>query len=289
MSTLKEVTKKRCFLITPIGPADSEIRRSTDGLIASVIRPVCESLGLEFFVAHEIADPGSITTKVIEHLVEDELVIANLTTLNPNVMYELAVRHAKRLPVVIIAEERTPLPFDVSDQRTIFFKNDMAGVHELSNRLPSAVKAALNDNLPDNPIYRAVGHIAIQESTTETDTNKFFARKLEQIEEQLTQLIYRNKTPVGEVRNSIVEVREYELTVLNKDVEAFMSDVNLISGFVSASSVRIGKENKINIHGTRPMSKLISQLATKHGIKGKLFIPKSGAIRPLGGDEVGVE
>ena len=76
----KEQHNKKCFIVTPIGKDGTEVRRAADGLIDSVIEPVCKSLNMEMFVAHRIDTPGSITGQVIEHLLNDDLVIANLTT-----------------------------------------------------------------------------------------------------------------------------------------------------------------------------------------------------------------
>ena len=80
-------------------------------------------------------------------------------------MYELAVRHAKRLPVVSVAETSTNLPFDIAAERTIFYTDDMAGVQGLIPRLKKSVIEAMADSNPDNPIYRAMQDKIMKETT----------------------------------------------------------------------------------------------------------------------------
>lgn len=174
-----------CFVITPIGTNDGNVRRATDGLIDSVISPVCEKLQLEMVVAHRIATPGSINTQVIEHLLEDKIVIANLTTLNPNVMYELAVRHCVRLPVISLAEAGTTLPFDLSDQRAVFYENDMQGVFNLIPELEEAIQAAIEDKSPTNPVYLAAKRQVMEELKPEGDYESYIVERLDGLEKLL--------------------------------------------------------------------------------------------------------
>jgi hypothetical protein len=177
---------KRCFVITPIGSLDSASRRNTEGLLLGAIRPaLCDDLGHKVVAAHEIPSPGSITRQVIEHLLEDEMVVANLTGLNANVMYELAVRHAVGKPVVTIAETGTVLPFDIQDERAIFFTNDVKGTLELRPNLKKTIELAAQDAAPDNPIHRVSQLKVLKEALPGGDPQKVILEQLAELRDEV--------------------------------------------------------------------------------------------------------
>lgn len=176
----------RCFVITPIGDDNTEVRRATDGLIDAVIEPAARELGFAVDVAHRSYDPRSITRRIVEQIVESRLVIANLTGLNPNVMYELAVRHVAAKPLVVIAERGTRLPFDIKDELTFFYDNDMQGVVELRIKLLHAIERAINAEHVDNPIIR-YQQTSLLEQTGRTPTaDQIILDRLESIERRLS-------------------------------------------------------------------------------------------------------
>ncbi|HFJ9281669.1 hypothetical protein AT278_25460 [Bacillus cereus] len=184
---------KTCFIITPIGDDQSDIRRAADGLIDAVITPELLKIGFSrenIKVAHRMANPGSINQQVIECILESDLAIANLTTLNPNVMYELAIRHAVRKPVIQLIQKGTKkLPFDIIEERTIFYENDMSGVIELSNGLREMLPFALDDKEPDNPIYRVAKQKAImQKITTNEEPMQYIIEQMNSLQNQMSKL-----------------------------------------------------------------------------------------------------
>lgn len=200
MMAKKKKETKKCFIISPIGTDNSEIRRKADGLIDAVFEPVLTELGIEFSVAHRISEAGSITRQIIERLLNDDLVIANLTGLNPNVMYELAVRHAKRFPVVVVAENGTKLPFDIATERTLFFDNDIAGVQDLKPQLKKAVLSSIAEREPDNPIYRVItDNKIIEEVKVSGSSDEFILTKLATLEGSINRLRFDN----SKVRDSV--------------------------------------------------------------------------------------
>jgi hypothetical protein len=187
VDTAAPPAEKQCFVITPIGGDGSVERRATDGLITSVLRPVLASLGYETRAAHEIEISGSISKEIIRRLLNADLAIANLTGLNPNVMYELAVRHAKRKPVVILAQAGTSLPFDIVQERTIFYRDDLLGSEELKGKLAAAVKAIEGGSEEhDNPIYSVVEEDLIRAKATTGSLDQLMLSRLDAIERSLS-------------------------------------------------------------------------------------------------------
>jgi len=183
--------EKKCFIITPIGKEISDVRRATDGLIKSVFEPILIGLQYEVLASHTIPEVGSIINQIITHLLNDDLVIANLTTLNPNVLYELAVRHASMKHVIIIAEENTAIPFDISNERIIFYKDDIKGVDELKMKLSQSIQSFQNsEKMIDNPIYRVVQQVKIikELNIKDGDVNDYILKRLDQIESKISNI-----------------------------------------------------------------------------------------------------
>jgi len=147
--------KKTCFVIAPIGDKDTTTRHRSDQIMKYVIEPIVVELGYATpRRSDHISAPGMVTTQIIECIVEDDLVIADLTGANANVFYELAIRHAIRKPVVQLIQKGDRIPFDVLTSRTIEIDHtNLDSVEEAKQELRRQILAVEKDpNKIDNPI-----------------------------------------------------------------------------------------------------------------------------------------
>jgi len=149
---------KECFVVSPIGPETSETRERADKLLEHVIRDTVKDLGYETVRADELDEPGQISVQVIQHTVNADLVIADLTGENPNVFYELAIRHATHNPFLQIIEKGNNIPFDISDQRTIKIDiQDLDSVDTAQSEIENQIKnIESGDHEVDSPVSTAM-------------------------------------------------------------------------------------------------------------------------------------
>lgn len=225
----EKTPQKKCFIITPIGDENSEIRRKAEGLIVAIIKPVLISLGYEPIIPHKMTLPGSITDQVIECILNADMVIANLSGLNPNVMYELAVRHAARKPVICVVEETTNLPFDIKQDRVIIYNDEFYRVESMKRDLSQMIESAANlktENI-DNPIYRAQSNSIIDKQLNKTsdssdvDINRVILNRLSRIED----LIYNNSRKSTAKQSDYFECRIKFDNPLNKELSQITAAV----------------------------------------------------------------
>lgn len=122
-----------CFYMSPIGEDTSEQRQHSNLFLNHLVEPALLEFGLKVVRADLIGESGMITSQILEHILKARLVIADLSFQNPNVFYELAIRHACRLPIVQIIRKSDKIPFDVDQVRTIQIDN--SGIYTLIPKL----------------------------------------------------------------------------------------------------------------------------------------------------------
>ena len=145
---------KKCFIACPIGTDDSKVRRNSDFLLQSIIKPALES-DFEIQRSDLISSTNKITDEIIGGLTNSELVIVDLSTHNPNVFYELGYRHALERPTITMINKDENIPFDVSTYRTIYYSELYADVVNAKDQLKETIKTFTdNDFNFENPVNK---------------------------------------------------------------------------------------------------------------------------------------
>jgi nucleoside 2-deoxyribosyltransferase len=86
-----------------------------------LIRPALEDAGYEVSRADSFLDQQNILRDIVGRIATADLVVAELTALNPNVMYELGLCHALRTPAVLITQTLEAVPFDLRSYRIVTY------------------------------------------------------------------------------------------------------------------------------------------------------------------------
>src|SRR5918912_103583 len=136
-----------CFVLMPFGkkPDAAGSLIDFDAVYSDLIRPAIEAAELEAIRADEEMTGGIIHKPMFERLILCEFAVADLTTANANVFYELGLRHAVRAwsTLLLFAEGGTQLPFDVAPLRALPYRLGPEGTPEDAG----TAKAALKDRL----------------------------------------------------------------------------------------------------------------------------------------------
>jgi len=158
---------KRCFLIAPIGEEGSDTRRRSDQMLRYIIDPILQECGYQKAARPDhLGKPNLIVPTVIERVMDDPLVIADLSDRDPVVYYLLAIRHMARKPIVKMIDADQPSPFDVAQSRIIRVDtHDLDSVEYCRSELRQQIRSV--EKKPqdiDNPINNFVDLMQMRQS-----------------------------------------------------------------------------------------------------------------------------
>jgi hypothetical protein len=132
-----------------------------------LITPAVTPFGYEVRRSDSDADPGEIPAQIIRQMAAAELVIADLSDFNPNVFYELAIRHVAAKPLVQMMTAGQSLPFDVGHIRTVYFNlSDPDDLEDARKELSKHVEALQGVDEVETPIKAS---LRLQQALESTD------------------------------------------------------------------------------------------------------------------------
>jgi hypothetical protein len=132
-----ELDDQLCFVLMPFQAAFNR-------LFQNVIEPVIKESGLKPLRADQVFSPTPVVEDIWVHIATARLLVADVTGKNPNVFYELGVAHTVGKPVIVIAQNKADVPFDIAYIRYFLYADDEQGWKKLRSDLESAIAAALS-------------------------------------------------------------------------------------------------------------------------------------------------
>ena len=198
-----------------------------DSVYYDLIFPAIEETGLQSIRADEEKVGGIIHKPMFERLILCEYAVVDLTTANPNVFYELGVRHAVRpySTVLLYAEGTKQLPFDIASLRAIPYKLESSGKPDqhanetVQETLKNRLIEAQNPHT-DSPIFQLVeGFPDIQH--IKTDVFRERVMYSEEVKKQLAQI--RREKNITDLRNLVLSLKNIKNQEAGVIVDIFLS------------------------------------------------------------------
>ncbi len=145
---------RTCFVIMPFSKTESCSTKEWTWIFENVIKKAVEESGLDYECKRSSATRGSIIKAIIQDLDDSYVVIADLTDKNPNVFYELGIRHSIALRTILIAQKRSHIPSDLRGYAGHVYKwKSTRGRSNFAKKIKSLFEEIeLNPEKSDNPV-----------------------------------------------------------------------------------------------------------------------------------------
>lgn len=245
---------KLCFVIMGYGKKTDIYSGETydlDMTYLNIIKPAVEELGLECIRGDEIQDSGLIDKNMYALLLQAELVIADITTYNPNAIYELGVRHAVRpFSTIILKEKHDSIPFDLNHNKIFHYEHmgDDIGATEAQRcvkELKILIDSVISHQEIDSPFFQYIS--SITPYVLPEEEFNFIIQELAEKEKHIFAIVEKAKTEM--TSSNFTEAKKFWLKALNKvENEPFFIQQYALSTYKSKEpSERTALQDALNI------------------------------------------
>lgn len=203
----------------------------------------------DFSHAGEAGNQQNILKDIVQPIYEADVVIADLTGLNPNVMYELGLAHAFNKKTIIITQDTlTALPFDLKQYRAKDYSVHFIKFAELIEYLKNNLKGAVDNTVVySNPVKDFLDLEGIQNIS-------WFSKN--------DAIIISDESEKG-ILDYIANIEE-SINEFNEHLNAMTSDMIDMNNGVSMCTSEIDRVNKNGGNGTVAFVRKTTKQAAKH-------------------------
>jgi hypothetical protein len=114
-----------CFVIMPIADPEGYESGHFAKVYEDIFKPACQSAGFNPIRADQIQQTNLIHLDILSRLIDSPMAICDLSSRNPNVLFELGLRQAFDKPTVLVQEVGTPQIFDIAPLRYTRYRREL--------------------------------------------------------------------------------------------------------------------------------------------------------------------
>lgn len=209
---------KKCFVIMPFGK-----RKDIDGtevdfdhVYRELIEKAVESVGVDCERCDEIIDSGSIHKKMFRGIFDADVAVVDITSLNPNVFYELGIRHAlhPHVTLVIRKDSNLPPPFNINGINVLGY--DITSEDQLEagrKKIRDHIRNGLDKQSIDSIVHDALDDLKVERKSKPIKKTKFYTYEIKEAPGKL----------IGIVTGDIQNIKDIDVWVNSENTNMQMA------------------------------------------------------------------
>ena len=256
-----------CFVIMPIGELDIYPKDHFRQVYEDIFIPAIEDAGFKPKRADDDSSSNMIHVNIIKDIVKAPMAICDLSTRNPNVLFELGIRQAFDLPVVLVQESGTPRIFDISTINTIdygkelLYRDVIKDIQKISRAITSTKDTSKGINSVIKLLELGKANLGETKMTSDNEDKLMLYNILNKLSNLESKAAYSEMMSQS-ISNNVVPQNDFTILPMG-ELEAVIMETAILKGQKEALYL-IGKAKKAikesnslnNVEKSRYMNKL---------------------------------